>query len=59
MTKYNCEQCVMRKKYDTNPKSLIGRLWRFHTNFCPGWKVYFKSLSDTEKSVLKKEYNLK
>ncbi|MFA6728721.1 MAG: hypothetical protein WCS17_10975 [Prevotella sp.] len=36
--KENCDTCSMRKKYDTNPKSLMGRFWRWHINFCPGWK---------------------
>ena len=38
---YRCETCPFRAKYDKNPKSLIGRFWRWHINFCPGWKGYF------------------
>ena len=27
-------------------KSLMARLWRWHTNWCPGWKAYQKALAD-------------
>jgi hypothetical protein len=22
------------------PTSLLGRIWRWHTRWCPGWKAY-------------------
>jgi len=28
MADHNCEDCGFRAKYDNNPKSLLGRLWR-------------------------------
>ena len=37
-------------------KSLLGRFWRWHINFCPGWKAYFLSLSEEERHVLRKQY---
>jgi hypothetical protein len=54
-----CTDCSMRKKYDKNPKSFAGRLWRWHIGFCPGWKKYFNSLSDTERQELSAKYHLK
>jgi hypothetical protein len=30
----------MRKKAEANPKTLMARLWRWHTGWCPGWKAY-------------------
>jgi len=59
MAQHNCEQCSIRKKYDKSPKSLIGRFWRWHINFCPGWKTYMNSLDDDKKMMLKEKYNLK
>lgn len=56
MKKHNCEECVMRAKYDRAPKSLIGRFWRWHINFCPGWKGYVKSLGDDKKAEIKLKY---
>ena len=56
---YHCEQCPMRSKYDQNSKSLIGRFWRWHINFCPGWKEYFNSLSTEKQTELKIKYKLK
>ena len=52
----NCSNCPMRAKYEKNPKSLLGRLWRWHINFCLGWKTYFKSLSTQQQEELKKKY---
>jgi hypothetical protein len=28
---YPCETCAMRKKAEANPKSLMARLWHWHT----------------------------
>ena len=56
---HNCSSCPMRKKYDTKPKSILGRLWRWHINWCPGWKAYFKSLPEPEKAELIGQYTLK
>jgi hypothetical protein len=54
----NCETCSLRAKHEKNPKSLAGRFWRWHINFCPGWKAYFKSLPAEEQEMLKIKYNL-
>lgn len=54
-----CENCSMRAKYENNPQSLVGRFWRWHINFCPGWKSYFTSLSGDEQQKLRDRYNFK
>lgn len=56
MTESRCATCSFRAKYDKKPQSILGRLWRWHTNFCPGWKNYMKSLSDEEKKALIVKY---
>ena len=56
---HNCEKCAMRAKYDSNPKSFAGRFWRWHINFCPGWKGYFKSLNSEEQLSLREKYNFR
>jgi hypothetical protein len=43
---YGCETCPMRKKGEEKPKSLMGRLWRWHTSWCPGWKEYQAHLAE-------------
>lgn len=58
MAEHNCESCGFRAKYDRNPKSLLGRLWRWHASWCPGWKKYMHSLAPEEKSRLAERYNL-
>jgi len=44
MAEQTCETCPMRLKAEKNPKSLMARLWKWHTTWCPGWKAYQKSL---------------
>lgn len=58
-TKENCATCPMRAKYDRNPKSLAGRFWRWHINWCPGWKNYLKGLNEEEKQQVVVQYKLK
>lgn len=54
-----CANCKMRAKYDTNPKSFVGRFWRWHIGFCPGWKAYMASLSEEERNQYIAKYNIK
>ncbi len=56
MPEHNCETCAMKAKYDANPRSLLGRLWKFHTRFCPGWKAYLKSLPEEKREELFQKY---
>ena len=54
---HTCENCTFRAHYDTNPKTLLGRFWRWHINFCPGWKAFFTSQSEEKKAGLREKYN--
>jgi hypothetical protein len=59
MTESNCSNCKLRAKYDSKPKSLAGRFWRWHINFCPGWKKYFTGLTMEEKERVADQYNFR
>lgn len=59
MTESNCANCGFRAKYDRNPKSLLGRIWRWHANWCPGWKSYITALSEKERLEVAQRYNMK
>ena len=59
MADNNCSDCKLRLKYDQKPKSFSGRFWRWHINWCPGWKAYMKSLSDEEKKQIAEKYSFK
>jgi len=59
MAEPKCGTCWFRGNYDRNPKSILGRIWRWHINFCPGWKAYMNSLSEPEREKLRAQYNLK
>ncbi|MDX2499856.1 MAG: hypothetical protein QNL14_05025 [Deltaproteobacteria bacterium] len=52
----NCEKCRFRGIYDKKPTSLLGRLWKWHIGWCPGWKSYLKSVSEEEREQLKQRY---
>jgi hypothetical protein len=52
-----CEGCKFRKKYDDNPRSFLGRLWKWHTGWCPGWKQYLASLSGEDRETCIKKYS--
>jgi hypothetical protein len=41
-----CANCPMQKKAQAKPEAILSRLWRWHTNWCPGWKAYQKALSE-------------
>lgn len=53
-----CVHCKLRARYDKNTKSLLGRFWRWHIGFCPGWKGYMNTLSEEERKAYKTKYNL-
>ncbi|WP_319482294.1 hypothetical protein [uncultured Draconibacterium sp.] len=59
MAESNCADCTLRAKYDEKPKSFAGRFWRWHINWCPGWKGYMKSLDEAERTEIKQQYHLR
>lgn len=59
MAEHGCPTCFLRARYDKKPTSLLGRLWRWHIGWCPGWKSYMESLSDDERQQVKERYGLK
>ena len=56
VTMAKCEKCQFRAKYEQNPRSILGRLWKWHTGWCPGWRGYLKSLPEEERSKLLERY---
>jgi hypothetical protein len=58
MADQSCENCAFRAKYDANPKSLLGRIWRWHANWCPGWKAYMNGLEEQDRTALAQKYNM-
>jgi hypothetical protein len=47
---FACETCSIRKKAEEKPKSLLARIWRWHTGWCPGWKAYQAHLAEHTKA---------
>lgn len=58
MAKHNCETCRFRARYDRSPRSLLGRLWRWHIRFCPGWKAYYTTQPAARRRELATRYAL-
>ena len=58
MAKSNCEDCKLRAKYDQNSRSLLGRFWRWHIGFCPGWKAYLLSLEGPDRDQICEQYHI-
>ena len=56
MAEIKCETCALRARYDSKPKSLLGRFWKFHIKFCPGWKMYLKSLNEEKRQEIFNKY---
>jgi len=52
-----CEKCSFRARYDRNPQSILGRIWKWHIGWCPGWKAYIKSLPDEDRKKLLERYS--
>ncbi len=57
--KAGCETCKLRARYDRNPRSLLGRIWRWHAGWCPGFKKYIKSLPDEQRIEVAERYGMK
>ena len=55
-SKATCENCPLRARYDRNPKSILSRIWKWHTSWCPGWKSYLNSLPDEERAKIIEKY---
>lgn len=58
MSDMKCENCGFRAKYDQNPRSILGRIWRWHAGWCPGWKAYMTSLPDEDRIHLAEKYGM-
>jgi hypothetical protein len=54
----SCVKCAFRARYDRDPRSLLGRLWRWHAGWCPGFKAYLRSLPESERQALVEKYRL-
>jgi hypothetical protein len=51
-----CEKCKFRARYDRNPRSILGRFWRWHIGWCPGWKSYIRTLPAAEREKIQEKY---
>ena len=59
MGEAGCAACPWRAKFDARPRSLLGRLWRWHATICPGWRAYMRSLPEETKRDFVERYHLR
>jgi hypothetical protein len=48
-----CENCKLRKYAEKKPTSIISRIWKWHTMWCPGWKKYQQELAQQNTAKMK------
>ena len=59
MAMHSCNQCSIKAQHDTDPNSFLGRIWKWHIKYCPGWKKYITSLSTVERVRHAEKYKIK
>ena len=59
MTENKCANCSMRARYEKKPDSLISKIWKWHLNWCPGWKAYLMSRPENERNEIIIKYGSK
>lgn len=56
MKEKKCANCGLRAYYDRKPQSLLGRIWKWHIAWCPGWKAYLGCLPPEKKQEIMNKY---
>jgi hypothetical protein len=46
-----CATCGIRRRAEANPTSIMARVWKWHTGWCPGWNAYQNALAEAEREV--------
>lgn len=44
----NCGECKLHNYAERKPNSIIAKIWKWHTKWCPGWKAYQRELAKQE-----------
>ena len=50
-----CANCKVCQHFLKKPESLLGRLWKWHTTWCPSWKRYQKELAEVAEKAEKSD----
>jgi len=52
-----CASCGIRQRAEAYPNSIMARVWKWHTGWCPGWNAYQKALAETSGGVIQRMQN--
>ncbi len=44
-----CETCGFCKYCEKHPDTIVGKVWKWHTTWCPCWKSYQEELAERQK----------
>ena len=44
-----CETCKIRSYAERKSNSVLSKIWRWHTKWCPGWKAYQAELAKQQR----------
>jgi|GEM_PF-799255 len=44
-----CEKCPIGSYAARRPASIIARIWKWHTRWCPGWKAHQRALAEEQR----------
>lgn len=58
MAEHSCENCAWRARFEKRPESFLGRLWKWHAGWCPGWKSYMFSLPGEKRNKIARDYGM-
>lgn len=47
-----CASCGIRQRAEAGPNSMMARVWKWHTGWCPVWNAYQKALAETSREVI-------
>lgn len=47
-----CASCTIRRMAEAKPDSIMARVWKWHTGWCPGWNAYQNALAEAEQPAV-------
>ena len=57
MIKSRCASCRLCLYPEKKPNSIVSRIWRWHTSWCPLEKAYEKKIIQTKHNFVQKSHN--
>ena len=49
---HSCKKCRIRAYAEREPNSIVGRVWRWHSSWCPMWKAHQENRAEEQPGQL-------